>query len=312
MKFFVYGPTFLARGLVACLLVPASLIVFRWAADGNSVEIPAFVAVWIATWIISLLLTAKCSLQPVISVGLHALIYVGASSLLLYNQEVFVGVQVLMSCICWLIFDMVERLYTNYKRLNESMDRARVLEARIRPHFMFNILNNLRALTTSGTVLAHALEDSAALLRSALERTDSFARYCDERNFVEQYLRLESLRLDERLIVDWSVDENLEDYNPWMPGFILQPLVENAIRHGIERTGGAVHIALRHTASQLEIEIRNNWSAKNPGEISKGLGMAEKDIIHRLSLLYDAQASYKRVVVGDVCIVTIRFPWAHQ
>ena len=189
-----------------------------------------------------------------------------------------------------------------------------MLEARIRPHFVFNVLNGLRALSDSNSVVARALEDSADLLRAALVRTGTFVGYCDERALVEQYLRLESLRLEDRLDVQWIVDDDVEDDNPWMPGFIIQPIVENAIRHGVELYGGSITIDLRKDQSYLMLTVSNYCPAvpvqkKSP---ACGLGLAEQDILARLELIYDEHAQYKREFIDDTCRVTIRFPWKLQ
>ena len=314
-QYLSYGPAYLARGLFVALLVPMSVIALQWRA-GAIVEIPEFVVVWFTTWICTLLLSMKISLRRWASYSLHWIVYLGACSVLIYEWRVTSLLQGLASLLWWALFDSFERLYMAYKQAHESAARAKVLEARIRPHFVFNILNSLRALSDSESVVAKALDDSADLLRAALVRTDTFVAYCDERALVEQYLRLEALRLGERLQVEWEVDEDVEDDNPWMPGFILQPIVENAIRHGVEEHGGVVLISLKHEKSYMHLEVVNACEGGglhlSTRRALPGLGLAEQDLMERLALLYDEHAEYRREFIGGQCRVTIRFPWRLQ
>lgn len=307
-----YGPSYLARGLFVSLMVPLTVMTMQWRAN-SELEIPEFLVVWCSAWICSLVLGMKLSLRRWASYSLHWILYMGASSLLIYEWRAGFLFQGFASLVWWAFFDTFERLYASYKASNESVERAKVLEARIRPHFMFNVLNNLRALSESGSVVARALDDSADLLRAALVRTGTFVSYCDERVLVEQYLRLEALRLEDRLDVLWDVDDDVEDYNPWMPGFILQPIVENAIRHGVELHGGKITISMRHAKSYLELVVLNDCPETFvTKEASSGLGLAEQDVLSRLQLLYDEQAQYQREFLAGKCRVTIRFPWRLQ
>ena len=236
-QYLSYGPAYLARGLFVALLVPMSVIALQWRA-GAIVEIPEFIVVWFTTWICTLLLSMKISLRRWASYSLHWIVYLGACSVLIYEWRVTSLLQGLASLLWWALFDSFERLYMAYKQAHESAARAKVLEARIRPHFVFNILNSLRALSDSESVVAKALDDSADLLRAALVRTDTFVAYCDERALVEQYLRLEALRLGERLQVEWEVDEDVEDDNPWMPGFICSRLLKTPFAMALKSTVG--------------------------------------------------------------------------
>lgn len=306
-----YGPAYLARGLFVAAFVPITVMAMLWRHD-TELEIPEFTIVWFAAWICTLLLNLTLPLRRWAVYCVHWLLYLGAASLLMYDWKNAYLWQGLFSLVWWALFDAFERLYLGYKAINESVSRARVLEARIRPHFVFNVFNSLRALSESGSVVARALDDGADLLRAALVRTGPFVAYCDERALVEQYLRLEALRLEERLQVAWCVDDDVEDDNPWMPGFILQPIVENAIRHGIELHGGQVSIELKRVKSYMEVVVSNDSGYKPTGSEGNGLGLAESDIKNRLSLLYDEHAYYERTHANGRCQVTIRFPWKHQ
>lgn len=298
---------------MASLLVPMTVMAMQWRPS-VALEFPDFIVVWFVTWLCALLFSILLPMRRWASYSLHWLVYLGAYSILIYEWQMVSLLQGLASLLWWAIFDTFERIYNHYKDVNESIERAKVLEARIRPHFVFNVLNSLRALSVSGSTVARALDDSADLLRSALVRTGTFVAYCDERALLEQYLRLEALRLNERLNVQWLVDDDVEDENPWMPGFMMQPIVENAIRHGVESYGGPVVIELRHTQSYLTLIVSNS----SPSEENRvkavypGLALAEQDIVARLALIYDKHAHYKREFIEGLCRVTIQLPWRLQ
>ena len=115
----------------------------------------------------------------------------------------------------------------------ESRARFQALQARIRPHFLFNSLNTVASLTRSNPELAERLiEDLADLFRACLADSTDASTMADELKLVRGYLDIEALRLGERLQVDWDVEDMPEDTT--VPSLLLQPLVENAVYHGIE------------------------------------------------------------------------------
>ena len=226
-----YGITYFARGLLTSALLPVSV----WLIHSNQ-DVPPFAPVWFFSWVLTLAFQTHLQCTPKLSLILHGGVYaVVAYSLQSWNEHPYPALPWAVSMLWWALYEAAEHLYVRYKAMNETIAHASILEARIRPHFLFNVLNCLRAMAPSQGPIGPALEDAAQLLRLALKPHSSFVRYCDERERLEHYLRLEQLRLEERLQVRWHVDEDVEDYDPWMPGFILQPLIENAIRHGIEK-----------------------------------------------------------------------------
>ncbi|TAK38697.1 MAG: sensor histidine kinase [Lysobacteraceae bacterium] len=137
--------------------------------------------------------------------------------------------------------------------------QADALQARIRPHFLFNSLNTIVGLVRRDPLLAErALLDLSDLFRAALGAGETGSNLREEVELAERYLAIESLRLGPRLQVEWRRDEPL----PWdlpLPRLLLQPLVENAVLHGIARLpeGGRVEISLACVDDTLRIGVAN-------------------------------------------------------
>lgn len=167
--------------------------------------------------------------------------------------------------------------------------RLAALNARIRPHFLFNSLNTVLSLIRAEPKRAEAaLETMADLFRAALRDQRELVSLSDEIALGRQYLELEKLRLGERLRVEWEVvDVPLDTV---IPPLMLQPLLENAVYHGIEPVveGGAVRIGFARRSDELAIEIANPMP--QAGQHAAGNQMAVANIRERLSLYYDLEA----------------------
>ncbi len=140
----------------------------------------------------------------------------------------------------------------------ESHAKLQALQSRIRPHFVFNSLNIIASLTRSAPERAEAaLEDMADLFRMMLSQDDMLVPVRNEIDVTKKYLALEALRLDNRLRVEWDV--GTFPRKAAIPVLTLQPLIENAIRHGIESMpdGGTVRVRLRELNGRLHIEVSN-------------------------------------------------------
>lgn len=172
--------------------------------------------------------------------------------------------------------------------------QADALQARIRPHFLFNSMNLIASLVRRDPVVAErAVLDLSDLFRAALGAGEGDSTLRDECELAERYLSIESLRLGERLQVRWERDEPL----PWslpMPRLVLQPLVENAVLHGISRLpgGGTIVIALSCTGNQLHVRVHN--PAPDPQAralpLAHGAGHAQRSIAHRLAWRFGPSA----------------------
>lgn len=189
----------------------------------------------------------------------------------------------------------------------ESRARLQALQARIRPHFLFNSLNTIASLTYDQPERAErAIESLAELFRASL-KADVSITLQQEIDFTQEYIELESLRLDDRLRVVWQVDAELESIT--LPALTLQPLVENAIYHGIEPLpgGGEVKISIQQ-AEDLVIQITNPLSQKTSQQHDKGNQMALENIRERLDLAFEGQAKLEHVVENDLYKVNICIP----
>ncbi len=196
-----------------------------------------------------------------------------------------------------------------WRRNVEMQAQARVhaLQARIRPHFLFNSLNTIAALTRSSPSRAEdAVQDLADLFRATLSEQRTQITLADELEVAQIYERMEMLRLGDRLRVVWKTDALPRD--AMVPSLLVQPLLENAIYHGIEPRpeGGAVTVTGEFANGLITIVVRNPM----PGgaTVRDGNRLALANIRERLALMYDDRATIKAGRFDDEYIVTLRFP----
>ncbi len=202
--------------------------------------------------------------------------------------------------------------YLRDRAFSPALSEARLmaLQARIRPHFLFNSLNAVLSLVRSEPRRAErALEDLADLFRALLREERRVVRLSDEIALCKRYLDIEALRLGERLCIEWVVDDAILDAA--VPPLVLQPLVENAVHHGVEPQSepGVVRIHARALGNQVEIEITNPYvdgHTQPPGR--SGNHMALDNVRERLALLFDVEARLETRVVGATYTVRIVLP----
>jgi two-component system sensor histidine kinase AlgZ len=196
-----------------------------------------------------------------------------------------------------------------WRRNVEMQAQARVhaLQARIRPHFLFNSLNTIAALTRSNPARAEdAVQDLADLFRANLSEKRTRITLADELEVARIYERMEKLRLGDRLHVDWQTDALPQD--ALVPSLLVQPLLENAIYHGIEPRpeGGTVRVGGDYAHGLLTIVVRNPMPSG--AVVRDGNRLALANIRERLMLMYDERATVKAGRFDDEYIVTLRFP----
>ncbi len=170
--------------------------------------------------------------------------------------------------------------------------RLQALQARIRPHFLFNSINAVLSLIRSQPKQAEtALEDMADLFRVLMADNRELVPLAQEIALCRQYLALEKLRLNERLNIQWQIDNMPPD--AMIPPLILQPLLENAVYHGIEplAEGGTITIQMYTGSNEIHIVLKNPYSPKNNHQ--SGNKMALNNIKERLALHFDLEASLK-------------------
>jgi two-component system sensor histidine kinase AlgZ len=193
----------------------------------------------------------------------------------------------------------------------EAHSRIQALQARIRPHFLFNSMNTIASLTRSDPRRAEeAVEDLADLFRATLRDSHSPLRLKEELELTRIYQRIEALRLGERLAVTWDVGSL--PMRSFVPGLTVQPLLENAIYHGIEplERGGTVTISGRVVNGEIELVVSNPVDPHGAaGEPRNGNRIALDNIRQRLELAYRGRGSLTVEQQPDRYRVTVRFPY---
>ncbi len=195
---------------------------------------------------------------------------------------------------------------THAQRPANANARLAELQARIRPHFLFNTLNTATALVRVDPPAAEAmLEDLSDLFRAALDDAKT-ATLGDEVSVAKQYLAIEQRRFGERVNITWDLDASAAKAP--VPSLVLQPLVENAVHHGVESMGANawIRISTRASRDAAHIEIENNVGT-NPRARS-GTGMALANVRERLRLLHDLDCRFDARREGDRFIVRIGVP----
>lgn len=195
----------------------------------------------------------------------------------------------------------------------EALARIRALQARIRPHFLFNSMNTIAALTRSSPGSAEqAVEDLADLFRASLAEADTMIPLKEELEIARTHQRIEQLRLGERFSVVWDIDEL--PLRAEVPSLIVQPLLENAVFHGIEMlpAGGTVTITGKLVGQQIEIEVRNPIPAQNGYGEREGNRMALENIRQRLELAWPRRARVETRQDGAEFSARLIFPYAPE
>lgn len=247
-------PRLLAAVAVAQLVV----LVLAFAPDGSAVwTLERFAAAsvfghWLALSAAVLLCVARVPLgrlpRPLgaLLAGLVPVLVAGIGAALVHELDISMGTG--------LSLPADQRL-----RFVAGCAGIAALQARIRPHFLFNSMNTIAALVRQDPDTAErAVEDLSDLFRAALGAGDGESSLGEELRLAERYLAIEALRLGPRLQVQWRLEEPLPRDCP-LPRLVLQPLVENAVLHGVARLaqGGTIEIAARAAQGRLTLGVRN-------------------------------------------------------
>ncbi|MCK5537485.1 MAG: histidine kinase [Bacteroidales bacterium] len=208
--------------------------------------------------------------------------------------------------------------YENYqiKTINEAKlekmlkeNELKTLRFQINPHFLFNSLNSIAALT---------LDDGLAAREMIIKLSDFFRmslkEYPNQKHTLEEelaslklYLDIETMRFGPKLVYILDCEKNLKNY--LLPFMILQPIIENAVKHGVYENTQLTSINLKCSLinNKLKISISNNFEPDSGGG-APGMGLGLKNVEERLNLLYDRQAFLRKNIKNNIYIVECFFP----
>ena len=241
---------------------------------------------WVFSWLIVLFLSMVFSFATWVGAG------ISEPGLIQDDVGMFVFKSVFGVCMVALVFFryLVIRARWKAELLAQAEARVQALQARIQPHFLFNSLNTIASLVHDDPENAEeATLDLADIFRGSMRDADQLIALQDELKLARQYVDMEQRRLGDRLQVDWRVEE-LPAGAAVLP-LILQPLLENAVAHGIQGRpeGGKLTVYGRAEGDQVVITIGNPLA---PDGLSRGgHGMALRNIRERLALAFGPRAS---------------------
>ncbi|MGD8498633.1 MAG: sensor histidine kinase [Chromatiales bacterium] len=191
----------------------------------------------------------------------------------------------------------------------EARSRIQALQARIRPHFLFNSMNTIANLTRSHPEQAEAaVEDLADLFRATLDQRERIP-LGEELDIARRYLSIEALRLGDRLTLDWTIEDSLP-MSVEIPALTLQPLIENAVYHGVEplTEGGRITVRGWCQGRDVLFSVANPLPPSRLGRRRPGNRMAQDNVRQRLQLAYGERASMEIAEYGESYVVTVRIP----
>jgi two-component system sensor histidine kinase AlgZ len=327
-------PDFCSGPVVAALLIMASMTVtVMWLAPNNSHGWRGFsVGMLFADWLAVVIGVALCKLRPLFirlpgnasyaGVWLAMVLIVAGGSALVYWMDAALQMDLLRdtagdftrnnTLISALLGGAMLRyfyLLAQWQTRLEAVSQAQIaaLQARIRPHFLFNSMNTVAALVRVDPAAAErTVEDLSELFRAALgEHSTRDGTLGEELGLVDRYLDIEQLRLGERLRVRRELDD-LPGAFP-LPRLLLQPLVENAVRHGIQplREGGEVILRGRCERDSILIEI-DNPLATTPAAGGHGHGL--DNVRRRVAYRYGPKARVMAGPEGERFVVRLQLP----
>jgi two-component system LytT family sensor kinase len=188
------------------------------------------------------------------------------------------------------------------------------LSAQLNPHFLFNSLNSIKSLVIENpNVARRAIDLLSDLLRSSLyEKDKDLISVKEEVSLVKDYIELEKMRFEERLQLEITVDETLNNFK--IPTLSIQLLVENAIKHGIDTkiNGGIVHLTIEKNSTTIKIIVKNPGTLTDTKEAS-GLGL--KNLKERLAIQYNGKATFSLTTLDKEtvgAIITLPLPIKHD
>jgi LytS/YehU family sensor histidine kinase len=210
----------------------------------------------------------------------------------------------------WTVFYFTYHYFDRYNKslkYEASMIEIELnnLKSQLNPHFIFNALNSIRALVDENPIKSKlAINQLSNILRNSLA-TDKkgLTKFDDELKIVKDYLGLESIRFEERLKTEFSIDPGSQEF--LVPPLMIQTLVENGIKHGISKltAGGIIQLETQVINNRLLIHIRNSGHIVNGTKRNK-VGLGIKNTVQRLKLIYGDDASFRIVNESENFVLT--------
>jgi two-component system sensor histidine kinase AlgZ len=262
---------------------------------------------WVGSWLIALLLSLAFSYAAWLAVD------VSLPGAIVDPLYMFVAKSVFAVGLVSIVFFryLLIRARWRAELIAQADARVQALQARIRPHFLFNSLNTIASLIHDEPDNAEsATLDLADIFRGSMRRADQPISLADELRLARQYLAMEKRRLGDRLQVEWRVDD-LPPGAAVLP-LILQPLLENAVAHGIQGRpeGGLISLYGRAEGELVVITIGNPVAPE--GTDTAGHGMAIRNIRERLSLAFGPKASLWTSRDGEQFYAVLSLPYVEH
>ena len=186
----------------------------------------------------------------------------------------------------------------------------RLMQSQMSPHVLFNSLNGLAELIHKDPGQAEeSVRTISSLLRQLLVIVElRSVQLEEERGLLEDYLSLEAMRLGPRLTVEWAWDRDLD--TELVPPLLIQPLAENAIKHGLSpsKKGGILRISTAKSDGNLILQVANTGLPMGSAQVAPGLGIGLRNLRERLDLAFGAEAQFDIKSDGDWTLATIRIP----
>ena len=317
-------------GTILRVLGSVNLVMLLGAWAGGSTTAQAVAAVAFANTVTIPALAALCPLRKMLNgrsrsvqwaagIGVPggiALMVAGFASLQLMSldgAQAFEWVLVRVALAMVFAAAIIEWLYLRHRALQPSQAEGRLqaLQARIRPHFLFNSLNTVLGLMRSDTRQAErTLENLADLFRVFMRDSRELVPLDEEVLLCKEYLSIEKLRLPERLSVRWEIEDMPGD--ALLPSLLLQPLVENAVHHGIEPRAerGEVLVAIAKHGERVRVDIVNPLAPDAPTR--SGNQMALSNVRERLSLTFDVEGQLVTTQENGQFRATVTFPYRKE
>ncbi len=233
-----------------------------------------------------------------------------------YEMEMVQGIADFLSL-------MLDKRQLDEQKIMLSQAEYNMLKAQVNPHFLFNTLGTIRALIRTAPEKARArIKDLSDFLRRSLERTDDMIPLAEEMDLVRSFVRLEQSRFGERVRVSEVIQSDLTEV--MIPVFTLQPIMENAIKHGLaaKRNGGSIQLRIRKSADLLQIDVEDDGAGISPERLARilqfdgglerstaGTGIGLNNIQKRIQTAFGAEFGLRITSrLGTGTLVQIELP----